>query len=135
MNGALAVFGGLGGLMWMVLATLAFLSPIFFYLTQRNTCQTRNELRRTNKLLEQMINIMGDTAVPAKENPSLINNQSSIVLKKKEAKQGHPSTPEKSTSNTVTMTCEHCGKSFRYGDSHSGKYMPCPGCQKSILLK
>jgi len=138
----ITIIGGLGTIALMVLAVLAFLAPIFLYLTQRNTYQTRQELRKVNKNLEALHYLLGKQTgllqnkptTPAEENFTFdaLSSQSGMVLQKKSEV---PDPEEKPISNTVTMTCEHCGKTFKYGKNHSGKYKPCPGCEKPILLK
>ncbi len=115
-----AFVGGIGSIIILVMTALAFLAPIFLYLIQRNTHQTRQELRKTNTLLENL--------------GQIIKNQNEMIIKNVAVKKMVADPPE-TNDNTVTMTCEHCGRSFKYSTNHSGKYKPCPGCQKKILLK
>lgn len=108
-----SIFAGFGGLLSLVIMALAAITPIMIYLIQRNTYQNRQELRKANKNLEQLIVLLKDQKISSTKEPLA----------------------EKPTSNTVTMSCPECGKTFKYGINHSGKYKPCPGCQKPILLK
>ncbi len=107
------IFGGIGSILFFIFAAVAILAPIWLYLINVYTGASRDELRKTNKLLKQVVDL----------------------LEKQNIKPPEPVKEETATSNTVTMTCKHCGKSFKYGISHSGKYKPCPGCHKSIFLK
>ena len=121
-----SIFTGLGGLLSLVIMAFAAITPIMIYLIQRNTYQNRQELRRVNKNLETLHFLLGKQTGMLKKSPA----------KKQEPPDLSQSKPaDNLPSNTITMTCEHCGKSFKYGTSHSGKYKPCPGCQKSLLLK
>jgi len=106
------VFAGIGGIIWLIFTVLAILTPVMVYLIQRNTCQTRDELRKLNDSIN--------------------------TLSRQLAAQNQPNKPtkkEKEPPATTGMTCEHCGKSFKYGINHSGTYKPCPDCKKKILLK
>ena len=118
------IIAGLGSVGIIVLAIFAFFAPLFLYLTQRNTYQTRQEIRKTNKLLAKLIE-QGDQLADQLDDQ---NKNFQFITAPPEP------TPEPS-SNTVTMTCEHCGKTFKYGKNHSFTTKPCPGCQQPIILK
>ena len=109
-----SILAGLGGIFWIILLVLAVLTPLMIYLIQRNTHQTRQELRKLNQQLSNIADQLKERQRPPAEK--------------------QPTIEEKPT-DTISMTCEHCGKSFRYGSKHSGKYKQCPGCKKPILLK
>jgi len=109
------ILGGLSTIAVLVFGLIALLTPIWLYLTQKYTYETRRELQRTNKLLEQLIQQQATqvVAVTAPEPPA----------------------EDVTPSNTIIMTCKHCKKVFKYGISHSGKEKPCPGCKKMIILQ
>lgn len=107
-------FAGIGGVVWIVMTALALLMPVMVYLIQRNTCQTRDELRNLNRNIETLTKYLAEQASTPKANTPQ---------------------PSEQSSSTVTMTCDSCGKIFKYGINHSGTYKPCPGCHKKILLK
>ena len=118
----LGLFGELGSIFLLILAALAFISPIMIYLIQRNTYQNREELRLVNANLEALHHLIGNQAGVLLQGAS---NDSSTIAAESDQPIG----------NTVTMKCEHCGRLFKYGIKHSGTHKPCPGCNKSILLK
>ncbi len=101
-----ALFTGLGGIISFIFAMLVILIPVSIYLTQRNTYQSRIELKRTNDLLEKILETISD--------------------------QGHA---DKEITDVITMTCPNCKKVFKYGRNHSGKIKPCPGCGLKITLE
>ena len=99
------ILAGISGVVWVIMAALVFLSPIFLYLTQRNTYQTRQELRKLNKSINQLIKLAEKQQLP-------------------------PATPK-----LLKMTCPMCNKDIKYRSSHSGKKKTCPSCNNAILLK
>lgn len=132
-----SVFAGVGGLLSLVIMALAAITPIMIYLIQRNTYQNRQELRKVNKNLETLHYLLGKQSgmlhdfsfTTSNIEQDTHSNQGGMELGKDAIKKEEP------VSNAVTMTCEYCGKIFKYGISHSGKEKPCPGCKKTILLK
>ncbi len=102
------ILAGLGGIFGLVLTALALVTPLMIYLIQRNTYQTRQEIRNLNKSIRELIDIS-------------------------KAKQPQP--PAQPAAQRITMQCPECGKPISYSNIHSGKKKTCPTCNKSIVLK
>jgi rubrerythrin len=109
------IFGGIAAVLWIVLFVLAILTPLMIYLIQRNTHQTRIELRSLNKQMGQLVEVLQkQTAQGAKEQPA----------KKKEL-----------TPGWTEMICPECNKKLGYSSKFSGEVRDCPKCGKKIRLK
>ena len=109
------IFGGLGVVVAFLFAAIALLAPIWLYLINDYTGASLDELKKVNKNLERLAD--------------LIEQQTSLTFKAQES--------DNTTigQNLAEMTCPECGKYLKYHTKHSGKYKPCPKCNKSILLK
>jgi biopolymer transport protein ExbB/TolQ len=105
---------GIGGIISIIMALLVLLAPIFLYLTQRNTYQTRQELRKLNATVKTLTDIAEK------------HQQQQLAAEKQAAAQA---------AKLVTMTCPHCHKEIKYRQQHSGKKKTCPHCDTIIILE
>jgi NMD protein affecting ribosome stability and mRNA decay len=113
----MAILGSLGAIFWLVLTVLAILTPIMIYLIQRNTYQTRIELKKVNQQLVALTEAIDSNLIPKQPAPAA------------------PTDSKITEPGSAETVCSNCGKKLKYSVKFSGETKPCPKCARPIRLK
>lgn len=105
--GGFEFLGSIGALLFFIFMVLAVLIPVWLYLINVYTYQTRNEVRKLNKNIERLAD---------------------VIENKKE------STPVADLGGAIETQCKNCGKRFRHSANISGTTKECPKCGRPILF-
>jgi hypothetical protein len=124
------LFAGVGGLVsgiiFIVFAIISILAPIWLYLINVYTHETRDELKKTNKLLESLVQITESQSQSV--NPSTLQPvvaDSPFITKL----EGDPTRPEVSKAK-----CGKCGYTITYQSKHAGRSTKCKECDNHVML-
>lgn len=102
------ILGSIGFFLVFIFAILAVLIPVWLYLINVYTYQTRNEIRKTNNALERIADLL-ETKKTTEQLPM-------------------------DTSGAIETQCNNCGKRFRHSANISGTTKNCPKCGQPITF-
>ena len=100
------IIAGLGGIISLLMVALAIITPLMIYLIQRNTYQTRQEIRKLNQHISNLTDQIKKQQTPPPAKPEYLHT-----------------------------TCPNCKNPIKYSSQHRGKKKTCPICDSMVLLK
>ena len=114
----MGILAGLGGVAGLILTALALITPLMIYLIQRNTWQTKDEIKQLHKTVKKLIDI-------AEYQQQQIEQAEQRAIEEK----------QQAAERLINMNCPLCGELIKYKQMHSGKKKTCPGCNSPVVLK